>query len=188
MSYLNKVLNLEEGNRRKSRGIGPARMTQSSQQKAFGESPAEMRRETMKNIADKSGTASLTPAQRRAKMKALASGQDLERSIKPGVSVKAKRTGFKAFSQSIGESFVYAFDMWSLMLAENQFASRPGGDGSGEKKGRESQRRAFINTQTKIKKAKKRREQFPSDETIKRRIAARNTMDAKIRKMMGMDE
>jgi hypothetical protein len=60
----------------------------------------------------------MTAAQRKAAMKDLMSGKNLERSAKPGVSVKAKRTGFRAFSQSIGESFVYAFDMWSLMLAE----------------------------------------------------------------------
>jgi len=36
-----------------------------------------------------------------------------------------------------------------LLVNENQFSSRPGGDGSGEKKGKEAKRAGLINTMAK---------------------------------------
>lgn len=108
-------------NEKRSKGVGPAKTKKSSQRHIHGESPAQFHREELKNIADKSGTKSMTAAQRKAAMKDLMSGKNLERSAKPGVSVKAKRPSFKAWSKSvksIPESFVYAFNMWSFMLAE----------------------------------------------------------------------
>ena len=138
------------------------RTQQTSQQKAMGESPAQFRQATAENIVDKRGKIKMTRAERKRKAKELLRGRSNQRS-------------------SIEDSFVYAYDVWSVMLAENQFASRPGGDGSGEKKGRTSERRAFINRQRKIKQGK--REKMASTATIIKRLDAKKAMDDKIKAM-----
>lgn len=87
---------------------------------------------------------------------------------------KQAREGKGMYEQSLG----YAFDLWSLMLAEAQFGTRPGSDDkTGLKKGQES-----LEASKKFKKATGR-QKMASTETIKKRLQAKKDMDAKIKGM-----
>lgn len=84
---------------KRSRGYGSARTNQTSQQRAMGESPAQFRQRTAENIVDKRGKKKMTRAERLRRAKELLQGRSSERS-------------------SIEDSFVYAYSVWSIMLAE----------------------------------------------------------------------
>ena len=96
MSYKDKISYIIE---KRSRGVGPAKTNQTSQQKAMGESPAQFRMATAENIVDKRGKIKMTRAERKRRAKELLQGRSNQRS-------------------SIEDSFVYAYNVWSIMLAE----------------------------------------------------------------------
>lgn len=144
-------------NEKRSKGVGPAKTNQSSQQKAMGESPAQFRQATAENIVDKRGKIKMTRAERKRKAKELLRGRSNQRS-------------------SIEDSFVYAYDVWSVMLAEAQFGSRPGGDGTGRKKAAQA-------ADVVAKRRGTKRQKMASTETITRRLDAKKAMDDRIKAM-----